>query len=130
MDKRKLKHYAAKVKLENGGLDRRLVARVAGVTFEGRQDVIAQVEKQTPVRLVRDRRNEHDFYAVEVQVNLDGEWRQAGFIPNPMCRMISKNLDNGTKLGASVHRVTGGMVSEFTGENLNYGLEINVVPMR
>ena len=128
MDKRKLKHYAAKVKLENGGLDRRIVARVAGVTFDNRQDVVAAVKKETPVRLVRDRRNEHDFYAVEVHVELDGEWKQAGFIPNPMCRLVSHTIDNGVQLAASVHRVTGGMVSEFTGENLNYGLEINVVP--
>ena len=130
MDKHRLKHYAEKVKLESTGLDRRIVARVAGVTFEGRQDVVSEVGEETPVKLVRDRRNEHDFYAVEVHVKLGGKWKQAGFIPNPMCRLVSRSLDNGVKLQASVHRRTGGMVSDFTGEPLNYGLEINVVPER
>lgn len=128
MDRRKLKHYAARVKLESGGLDRKIIAKVAGVTFEGRQDIIAQIKKDTPVRLVRDRRNEYDFYAVEVHVDLGDGWQQAGFIPNPMCRMIAQTLDKGLHLSAAIHRVTGGMVSEFTGENLNYGLEVTVFP--
>lgn len=137
MDTKKLRHYAAKVKLENKGLDRRIVARITGVTFDGRQEVLARVEKNTPLRLERDRRNEYDFYAVGVWAflplykdfteELEG-WQQVGFIPKNMSKLISRSLDNGVVLECSVHKVSGGMVSEFSGEQFNYGLEVVLQP--
>ena len=131
MDVGKLKKYAEKVKHKTSHLlDEEMVARVAGVTFEDRQEVLALVDEGTPVKLIRDRRNEYDFYAVGVWVEIEGVWKQAGFIPNPMCKKVSKSMDNGVKFSSSVHRVKGGMKSDYTGELLNYGLEVNVVPER
>ena len=137
MDRAKLRHYAAKVKLENTGLNRRIVARLAGVTFDGRQDVIAKVEKNTDLRLIRDRRNEYDFYAVGVWAflplykeftdELEG-FHQVGYVPQKMSKLISHSLDKGIDLKCSVHRKTGGMVSEYSGERLSFGLEVNIVP--
>lgn len=126
MDTKRLKNYAARVRLEDNGLNRRVIARVVGVTFEGRQGVLARIKKSTPVRLERDRRNEYDFYAVRVMVQLDGGWLQAGFAPRQMSKLLSKSLDGGANLFAAVHRLTGGDRCEFTDETYNYGLEITI----
>ncbi len=130
MDAKRLRNYAARVRLEDNGLSRRIIARVVGVTFEGRQEVLARVEKSTSVRLERDRRNEHDFYAVQVMVQLEGEWLQAGFAPRQMSKLLSKSLDGGATLSAAVHRLAGGDRCEFTDETYNYGLEIEISPKK
>lgn len=130
MDSNILKNYAERVRSESNGLNRKIIAKLAGVTFEGRQDILAQMTEKTPVRLERDRRNEYDFHAVRVLAELEGTWEQAGFIPRTMSGLIAKSLDKGISLLATVHKVTGGMVSDYTGERLNYGLEINISPER
>lgn len=129
LNKNRLKHYAAGVKSAAVGLQRTIVARIAGVTFDGRQDVLECIELSTPTRLERDRRNKFDFHAVAVMVNLTGDiWSHAGFIPSTMSKLISRSLDNGVQLDASVHKRTGGMVNEETGNKLHYGLEIKIFP--
>lgn len=122
--------YANKVK---GGTDlkpRKIIARIAGVTFEGRQEKIAHIKSDTQIKLERDRRNEYDFYAVKVLALLNGTWEHVGFLPKTMSRNISKSLDEGVALNPSVHKVKGGysvpastMGDEYT-EKLNYGLDI------
>jgi len=129
MDVNRFKRYANQVKKDAEGLDRRLIARVSGVTFEGRQAFLARVGKSTEVKLERDRRNEHDFYAVKVLALLDSEWIHVGFVPRPMCKMVSRSIDSGVALACSVHRRSGGMEDDY-GDQLNYGLEINIIPER
>jgi hypothetical protein len=128
MNKNRLKHYASKVKSDARGLDRTIIARIAGVTFEGRQAHLEKMDLGTKVRLQRDRRNKYDFYAVAVMAEIGGAWEHVGFIPGAMSKLISRSLDNGVDLVAVAHRRTGGMVNEQTGENLNYGLEIKITP--
>jgi hypothetical protein len=128
MNKDKLKHYASRVKTEALGLDRRVLARVAGVTFEGRQKWLEEITLDTEVCLERDRRNPYDFNAVKVLAHLNGDWQHVGFIPSTMSKLISTSLDNGVELDAIVHRRTGGMVNEHTGEQFNYGLELKITP--
>lgn len=128
MDKSRLKQYADKVKQESQGLDRRIIARVVGVSFDGRQKVLKQITEETPIVLERDRRNEYDFYAVKVMAEIEGGFQQAGFLPRAMAKLVSKSLDTGNVLVSSVHRIKGGMKTEETGEDLFYGLEISIVP--
>jgi hypothetical protein len=130
MDYNNLRNYADRVKSEDNGLDRRIIARLAGVTFEGRQKLLAKMNRNTPVRLERDRRNEYDFYAVQVMAKLKNKWHHVGFIPRTMSKLIAKGLDKGNLLSAEVHRVTGGMTDDYSGEQLNYGLEIRITPER
>lgn len=128
MDLNKLKAYAKKVKQEAKGLDRTIIARTTGVSFEGRQELVARLKKSTPMKLERDRRNEYDFYAVKVLAYLDNEWQQVAFIPAKMSPLISRSLDNGTELDVEVHRITGGFTKEETGESAHYGLEVRITP--
>jgi len=129
VDKQRLRHYANKIKEEASGLNRKVRARVAGVTFEERQKYLALISTETSVRLERDRRNPYDFYAVKVLAHLREVWAHVGFIPRPMSRLISKSLDDGEVLTVRVIRVKGGFESD-QGEFLSYGLEIEIVPER
>ena len=129
INKNKLRHYASRVKTDARGLDRTIIARIAGVTFEGRQELLAKMYESTEVRLERDRRNPYDFNAVKVLAYIynEGVWEHVGFIPSTMSKLISKSLDNGVELTATVHRITGGMVTD-SGDQLNFGLEIKMSP--
>jgi hypothetical protein len=129
MNKERLKHYASKVKSDAYGLDRTIIARIAGVTFEGRQELLKAMCQTTEVYLERDRRNKFDFYAVKVMAKLGpGEDSHVGFIPGAMSKLISKSLDNGVNLDTKVSRITGGMENAETGERLHFGLEIKISP--
>jgi len=128
MQSDKLRAYAKQVKAEDFTLDRTLLAKVVGVSFEGRQDLLAIMDDSTLVKLERDRRNEYDFYAVKVLAELKGAWQHVGFIPKKMSRKISDTLDKGAKLSCKVHRLTGGTTCKHTGKEFNYGLEISITP--
>jgi hypothetical protein len=58
--------------------------------------------------LVRDRRNEHDFYAISVQAFVNGSWKDAGFVPSKINKEIAISMDKGKELTASVWRKVGG----------------------
>lgn len=128
MDISKVQKYANRLKLEENGLDRKIIAKATGVTFDNRQELLTKIVKDTPIKLERDRRNKFDFYAVNILAEIDGEWQQVGFIPKKMNKDICRTLDNGKALNCSVHRVTGGGTFAGTDEPLNYGLEITIVP--
>lgn len=60
------------------------VFRVAGVTFEGRQDfleVLFKREKEFVFSLEREPENPYDSNAIKVMVNLEGELFRVGYMP-------------------------------------------------
>lgn len=71
--------------------------RVAGVSFANddgtsRQDIIKGLTMGDRVLLVRDKENEHDFYAVQVQT-MDGE--VIGWVPRQKSLRIAPQIDHG-----------------------------------
>jgi len=120
MDLNKLREYAKQIKYEDGVVDRNIIARVSGVTFEGRQELLSQIDKQTLIKVERERRNEYDFYAVKVVAKINKRWQQIGYLPKKMSRLVATSLDNGITMSARVQRVKGGV------DGLNYGLDINL----
>ena len=128
MGKHSFQKYAEKIREESSALERKILARIVGVTFDGRQEFLAKMGEDTALRLERDRRNPYDFHAVKVMAQLDGAWEHVGFVPKKMNKKVTKSLDNGNPLSACVHRITGGMYSESREETLNYGLEIFIIP--
>lgn len=86
----------------------RVYCKVSGVSFDGRQEAVRLIEQDTPVRLVRDRRNEHDFYAISVQVYVSGSWKDAGYVPAKINKEIALYMDSGKELSANVWRKVGG----------------------
>lgn len=82
--------------------------KLAGTTFEGRQDVIALVEKDTPLRFRREPENEHDANAVAVDAQIDGDWKSVGYIRAKYNKDLAKLLVEGKEASISVASVTGG----------------------
>lgn len=128
MDLNKLKLYADNLKNSEKYLveGKDIIAKVVGVTFGARQNLLDSVSMNTPVRLERDRRNPHDFYAVKVMAEIDSGWEHVGFISRHMSKKISKMLDDGIDVKAAVHSIVGGQTKEHSGEKLNKGLRIRL----
>jgi single-stranded-DNA-specific exonuclease len=83
--------------------------KVVGVTFEGRQDVIASLRPGEPVELRRDAGNAHDPNAI-------GVWYgslQLGFVRREIAARIAPNVDEGERYTAEVTAVTGGGTRSF-----------------
>lgn len=72
------------------------VFRVAGVTFEGRQDfleVLFKREKEFVFSLEREPENPYDSNAIKVMVNLEGELFRVGYMPKKdNVRYVGKEL--------------------------------------
>ena len=129
MDMNALKNYAHGITSPDEYLNRKLVAKVTGVSFEGRQELLACMTKETEVSLERDRRNEYDQFAVKVMAVIDDEEVQVGFVPKLMAKKVAIHLDNGgAKMVCSVSKLSGGGTNSDTGEAFNRGLEIIICP--
>jgi single-stranded-DNA-specific exonuclease len=78
--------------------------KLAGVSFEGRQDVVTRLEPGTVLRLVRQPDNEYDTNAVAVMAPT-GE--QVGFLNRRLAAVLAPALDAGAEWEVSVTDVTG-----------------------
>lgn len=120
MKLKEIKQFAEAVRKKealekSGGFE----VRLAGVTFEARQEIIrATVSKETALRLVREKSNEYDPYAVAaegfVSKSLNREdttgakiWLQLGYLPRPFNLQIAKELDEGIEYEIKVLEVLG-----------------------
>ncbi|MCE5204397.1 MAG: DEAD/DEAH box helicase, partial [Actinomycetia bacterium] len=77
--------------------------KLVGVTFEGRQDVVAGLETGTPLRLVRERENEHDPNACALR---DPRGAQVGFFNRRLAAVIAPLIDQGVEYDVTVANVT------------------------
>ena len=75
--------------------------QIAGVTFEGRQDILEKLNQEYHeigfrriVELVPDPENKYDSNAVKVQVNLDGNVKQLGYVPKTINSQILELVKN------------------------------------
>jgi single-stranded-DNA-specific exonuclease len=83
--------------------------KVVGVTFEGRQDVLAGVRLGEPLELRRDTANAYDANAI-------GVWYgslQLGFVKREIAARIAPNVDAGERYTAEVTAITGGGARSF-----------------
>jgi hypothetical protein len=94
---------------------------VAGVTFEGRQRVVARCSVGESLRLVRDPTNRYDKGAIKV-MRFNGE--QLGFIPVHVSRGddpsgLALRMDRGDEYKCRIKDLTGG-----GGQNLGVNTEV------
>jgi single-stranded-DNA-specific exonuclease len=95
---------------------------VVGVTFDGRQEVVATLKSGDELVLVREPTNKYDKNAVAVHIDLNGfAGQQLGYINRVLAEKMSARLSRGVKLSAVVDEVTGG------GEGYDYGVKIEIV---
>jgi single-stranded-DNA-specific exonuclease len=110
-----------------------LTAKVAGVTYENRQAILAQLRGNEFVKIVPEPDNAYDPNALAVWVALsetpdapDGSsvTQHVGYIPKELAKVIAPLLD-GEHLICKILEVTGGFEMAW-GEQANYGLLLSL----
>lgn len=101
-----------------------LSTRVAGTTFDNRQNVLALIAKYNPadvdVQLVREPSNAFDSNAVAVTVSVKDKVRAViGYLPKRVAAVISALMDKGFEVPSDTLSIVGGY-DEYT----NYGARI------
>ncbi|HZY98674.1 MAG TPA: helicase-related protein [Candidatus Baltobacteraceae bacterium] len=88
--------------------------KIAGVSFEGRQDVLAGLREGVRLDLLREPNNVHDPNAIAVYYgNL-----QLGFIKRGIAAHIAPAIDAGERYRARVASLTGGGAEKHRGVNI------------
>lgn len=94
----------------------RFHTKLAGVTFEGRQDVVARLQPGVPLRLERQLDNEHDPNACAL---FDPFGDQVGFFNRRLAGALAPVLDAGVEYDVEVTEITGGEESHSLGVNVH-----------
>jgi single-stranded-DNA-specific exonuclease len=94
--------------------------KVVGVSFEGRQDLIAGLAPGSALELERQPQNEKDPNAIAVRYGA----LQIGYIRAQIAKRLAPNIDAGERYGARITDLTGG-----TGDR-NWGVNIRVTRLR
>lgn len=109
-------------------------SKLVGVTFEGRQDVIAQLEGDEELRFRREPDNEYDKNAVAVDVLLssgtvgfddnttvevDEEWLPIGYIARDKNEELAQVLSDGKHATIQLSDITGG-------DGKSYGVNVYI----
>lgn len=84
-----------------------LNTKVAGVTYEGRQALIAQISTSDPCRLEPEPENKFDANAIAVKVAHNGAIWQIGYLPKELASQVAPYLD-GENLICFIEEITGG----------------------
>lgn len=99
--------------------------KVAGVTFEGRQETIAKLRGNEPVTLVREPHNTYDKNAIAVWVTAhDGTKYHVGYLPREWARDFAE-LMSGPPIKAKIAEITGGFETE-SGDIASRGIVLDV----
>jgi single-stranded-DNA-specific exonuclease len=88
--------------------------KIVGVSFEGRQHIVAGLRGDEVVDLVRHPENEHDPNAIAVRYGA----LQLGFLRREIAKRVAPKMDAGERYTARVSTVTGGRDGRHTGVNL------------
>jgi single-stranded-DNA-specific exonuclease len=89
--------------------------KLAGVTFEGRQEVLGRLTNGMPLRLVRQPDNEFDRMACAL---LDTHGSQVGFLNRRLAAVLAPAIDAGIEYDVEVTEVTGGEPGRSLGVNV------------
>jgi single-stranded-DNA-specific exonuclease len=82
----------------------RFHTKVVGVTFDGRQDLVATLGCGDALRVEREPRNTHDPNAVAV---LTADGRRLGYLKRLVAAALAPQMDRGAAYTACVENVTG-----------------------
>lgn len=93
-------------KAENNSIGRFLVTKVAGVTFNNRQDLIKVLRMDSKLRILRDRSNQHDFFACKIQALIGTAWFDIGFVPKEVNKEIAEELDRFVEFAVTIESKT------------------------
>ncbi len=105
--------YLARDRFASIGEANEFHTKIVGVSFEGRQDLVAGLVVDAELQLVREPDNSHDGNAVAVRYGA----LQLGFLRREIARRLAPNLDRGERYTARVAGITGGG-TRSTGVNI------------
>jgi single-stranded-DNA-specific exonuclease len=103
---------------------RTIVSKVAGVTYEGRQSIIALLRGDEPCRIVPEPTNAYDPNALAVHIATSDGVKHVGFIPRELAKQIAPLLE-GEAVMVRILEITGGFETG-DGEIATYGLRIAI----
>lgn len=89
--------------------------KLAGVTFEGRQDAIGKVFPGMALAIRREPDNPHDANAIAL---FDSHGHQTGYFNRRLARVLAPAVDAGIEYDVEVTEVTGGEDGRFLGVNV------------
>ncbi|NTU70801.1 MAG: single-stranded-DNA-specific exonuclease RecJ [Coriobacteriia bacterium] len=89
--------------------------KLAGVTFEGRQDVLGRLAAGSPLRVVRQPDNPYDSNAIAL---FDAHGDQVGFLNRRLASALAATIDAGVAYDCEVTEVTGGEGDRSLGVNV------------
>jgi len=105
-----------------------LLSKVAGVTFEGRQDVIEAMHGNEAVQLRPEPQNQYDANAIAVWVAFPPESgmeaAHIGYLPKEIAAQVAPHMD-GESLMGWVDEITGGF-RKWDGSIASYGVIVRV----
>jgi hypothetical protein len=93
-----------------------LLTKLSGVTYDGRQQAIRRLNRNSIIALKRDHGNRHDSHAIGVWTD-SGE--SIGWIPREYAALLAPLMDAGDRFHATVGKVIGG-------QGMNYGVLIRI----
>lgn len=94
--------------------------KAVGTTFDGRQDIIANLQPNAKLKLRREPKNEYDGNAIAIDALTGTSWTCVGYIAKDKNETLADELDGGTKAAVSLKEITGGI------DGKNYGLNIAI----
>lgn len=89
--------------------------KLAGVTFEGRQGVVAALAPGVPLRVERQSDNPHDVNAIALR---DPTGEQVGFFNRRLAAVLAPVVDAGVEYDVEVSDITGGDDGRALGVNV------------
>lgn len=102
-----------------------LTVKVAGVTHDGRQDILKRLVGDEAARIVPEPQNPYDKNALAVHIAMhDGTIAHAGYIPKELAREVAPLLD-GEAVMVKIKAITGGFET-YEGGTAYLGLQIRV----
>lgn len=101
-----------------------LYAKVVGVTYENRQDIIKTLDGSEPCRLAPEPTNPYDPNAIAVQVAKDGVIHHIGYIKRELAAEVSPAID-GESLMCKINKITGGFET-WSGDTAAYGVVLEI----
>jgi len=113
MDKEQREQFTKNVPKSKQKIDVKL--RLSGVTFEGRQETISNLNIDDKIYLRRDYTNPYDNNAIGVYVEKNN--KSLGWVPRDIAANLAPIMDQGIKLEALIHHLYGG-------NGYNFGIEI------
>lgn len=91
--------------------------KLAGVTFDGRQEVLASLKPGQLLSVVREYENKFDPNAIKIFTTEDTP-REVGFLNRRLAHALAPVIDSGVEYSAEVTSVTGGVDKQQYGLNV------------